>query len=69
MHAQYGCLTRQASGKTYYSTVSTQFIVKYLSSGKVYVPIARKVSFTFNAVFADVSINNKPFSSAYACAS
>ena len=32
-------------------------------------PIAKNMSFTFIAVFADVSINNKLFSSAYAWAS
>ena len=33
------------------------------------LPIARNISLTFIAVFADVSINNKQFSSAYDCAS
>lgn len=33
------------------------------------LPIARKRSFTFIAVLAEVSINNKLLSSAYACAS
>ena len=33
------------------------------------LPIAKKISLTFMPVFADVSINNKPFSSAYCLAS
>ena len=33
------------------------------------LPIAKNISFTFIAVFAEVSINNKLFSSAYAWAS
>ena len=32
-------------------------------------PIARNISLTFIAVFADVSINSREFSSAYDCAS
>lgn len=32
-------------------------------------PMATKMSLTFMAVFADVSMNNNPLSSAYACAS
>lgn len=33
------------------------------------IPIAMKISFTFIAVFADVSMNSKLLSSAYVCAS
>lgn len=33
------------------------------------VPIAMKISFTFMAVFADVSMKSRLLSSAYACAS
>lgn len=33
------------------------------------LPIAMKISFTFIAVFADVSMNSKLLSSAYVCAS
>jgi hypothetical protein len=33
------------------------------------LPMAKKISFTFFAVFADVSMNRSPLSSAYACAS
>ena len=35
----------------------------------IFLPMARKMSLTFMAVFADVSIKSKLFSSAYACAS
>jgi len=47
----------------------TELFVKQLISGEAHLPIARNISLTFSAVFADVSINSKPFSSAYTCAS
>ena len=41
----------------------------YIHEPIVYVPIAKNMSFTFIAVFAEVSMNRRLFSSAYACAS
>ena len=44
-------------------------ILSKVKHGVKGLPMARNVSLTFSAVFADVSKNSKPFSSAYACAS
>lgn len=43
--------------------------LKRVNSRDDIVPIAMKISFTFMAVFADVSMKSRLLSSAYACAS
>ncbi len=65
-----------ASGWAFFAAVETGFILlcfapglKRVNKRDEIVPIAMKISFTFMAVFADVSMKSRLLSSAYACAS